>query len=473
MPIGEAPITSYFARVPRKKNRKGLPDPKPAPFKRRRVHDIDDEVEVIGEPVKKEPKRQGSLTFPKDSKKTSRALRHSSLVSTPAPHPHAARDAPTTEARVSSVDLAPVTLPQCSPSIHALRITPSPADYVKGNEVRGKFVALASLPSVYCSDATIDAPESHGATCHGEPPYQDDMPSSSIVPSSQSQYISYSDAAASQPDRFNLSAPPPSQSDISQDEFIPSSQSQYMSASQIPRYRGNMSSDAAVIPSSQSQYITPFPAPVQRDDDGFVVPSLQSQWSFQFPSNGRQDSDPGPLTVELADEEIVPSSQSQFELELLPRTRGRSSSPPGMPVHPSSRLQPEPDIPAPQDIDVEDMFHHSSPRTADAFVDPPADDSQTESDDDVPTLPRPPALSRFHSPEHEDYDLSSGFTNDSVRDMPTDDLGSLGGSEPSSLGSESLPDAVKDFYSMFGNGEGSYPDDFPESLKWSAGDTQD
>ncbi|KAJ7688441.1 hypothetical protein B0H17DRAFT_1068749 [Mycena rosella] len=391
MPVGEVPITSYFTRVPQKKKRKENPHTKSAPAKRKRVHD--DEVED-GEPPKKEPKIQASLTFPKLPKDS---LNLSTSRRSP---PYACGEK---------------TRSRHTPSLHVT--TPSSPTRIVPH-AKGKSVAFASFSCAPARNAPEKAPDAMRETTWGEPPDEDDV-SSFIVPSSQSQYIS--STSPSLPDRVGSL-------------FTPGSPS--------PR-RWNESPNIDIVPSSQSQYFPAPPAPVERDDDGFVVPSSQSQWLLPLHLDGDDDSRPNSSPTSLP---------SQFELELIPRKGGsyRESS------HVSCQ-SPKPSV-QPDRIDVEDMFEDPLVATTDNALDASRADSETESDDDFPPPPRtidPPI--RPPSPEQEEYS------------EPVDD--GCGSSAASSLGS--LPAAVKDFYDMFGSGDSSYPDDFPESLKWRGGETQD
>jgi hypothetical protein len=107
------------------------------------------------------------------------------------------------------------------------------------------------------------------------------------------------------------------------DDAVPSSQSQYFLPFESQRCNESFSVD--FVPSSQSQYMPPTnPGPIQRDDDGFVVPSSQSQCllSREGAENFGVSQD---IIARVADDEVIPSSQSQLELELLPR-RYRSPS---------------------------------------------------------------------------------------------------------------------------------------------------
>jgi hypothetical protein len=111
-------------------------------------------------------------------------------------------------------------------------------------------------------------------------------------------------------------------------------------------------------------------------------------------------------------------------------------------------------------VDVEDVFEAPLAATGDVLV-VEEDDSVTESDDDVPNLPRVIEPSQQSPPGQEGYSIQS------VLD-PDDGSGTTAGSS-----SGSLPSVVRDFYDMFGGEDGSYPDDFPQSLKWTGAETQD
>ncbi|KAJ7638580.1 hypothetical protein FB45DRAFT_903280 [Roridomyces roridus] len=145
------------------------------------------------------------------------------------------------------------------------------------------------------------------------------------------------------------SSPPPTAYQF--DDFVPSSQTQYL----LP-----IESDAETdfIPSSQSQYFPP-----ERDDDGFVVP----QWLL-----------PKEVAKGSPEEEFVPTSQSQFELELQPRIR--------------------PEI-----------------EMAEIFEQPPLDASDSE--DDAPVMPPkpPPAPVRSPSPSQDAFSLSGSSLPDALK----------------------------------------------------------
>ncbi|KAJ6599361.1 hypothetical protein DFH09DRAFT_1130845 [Mycena vulgaris] len=493
MPIGEVPITSYFTRVPQKKKRKKNPETHSASAKRRRLVDAED-----GEPAKKEVKVQGSLTFPKAPQKIAPARTTSRRgVTTPRPSsrdesrllPHVVAPRLPDSSATNILEPSEALHTPRSPSVgsndpHSLIVggpsslsshtpafsrldPPAPPPMAQGDATKRKSVAFASPSSAsgfhHATDASDHAHNVVHDAAWGEPPDEDDAPSLSIVPSSQSQYISSPTLPSpSLPEPFNLFTPG-SQSDASQlDASVPSSQSQYTRPPKLSLRRWNGNDDTDLIPSSQSQYIIATTAPVQRDDDGFVVPSSQSQWLLPVELDGEGNCRPTSSpdgTTSVADDEAIPSSQSQFELELTPwngPARERSPS-----LRPTSGGEPD------LDIDVEDMFENPL-ATTDGVLG--QDDSATESDDDVPAPPRAFEPIPSPSPEHAEYSTQSGFASGDIQSIPDDGFGSAA-SSGSSLGS--LPSAVKDFYDMFGSGDSSYPEDFPQSLKWTGGETQE
>lgn len=319
MPVGEVPLTSYFTRVPQEKKRKENPSPtNSAPAKRKRLNDDGEQVRA----VKKKETKQVSLAFPKakDTRKTapvrtSGGSHHearfpaleSPVVLDPVPDKRPTPPSPASTTTIATGDLIDFTTdsPPLSSSQNTSPCSRNPLPQtprIEQDDIRKvKSLALAHNNDASCRTEARD----------------DDDPSSSFVPSSQTQDIS-------SPNPLNSSLPslpehsesrtlaPPSPFDASQwDDSIPSSQSQYILPIQSsPGHEGEIS-DIDFVPSSQSQYITPTPTAIQRDEDGFVVPSSQSQWLPPFHSYGEVEED-------MAADDEVPSSQSQFELELKP-----------------------------------------------------------------------------------------------------------------------------------------------------------
>ncbi|KAJ7774233.1 hypothetical protein DFH07DRAFT_800714 [Mycena maculata] len=464
MPVGEVPITSYFTRVPPKKKRKENPHIHSAPAKRKRQNDDDEEQKV----QPKKDKQQASLAFPKDSCKTAavrpRAVGASSKRrASPSPPPKT-RVSP----RVSNdpIDLTDDDSPSVSSTSHTSPYTTPKLPQIGQGDKAAKSVAFASLPSVFSIHNNVN----EASNPSWDAASIDDAPSPCFVPSSQTQDISSPNPHPSlptPPEPFRLPVEPPyglsqsedtvpsSQSqytlptqcspqlevDTSGMDFVPSSQSQYMLPS--PQLEVE-ASEINFVPSSQSQYFPPTPAAIQRDDDGFVVPSSQSQWLPPVRLD-EEEASPAKGIICVPDDEI-PSSQSQFELELKPRNHESVIQPPEAP--------PLPDL----DIDITDIFDNPPVDVAPAVVE---DDSATESDDDPPiVLPRIVEPVSPPSPEQGGYSIQSLY------------IGSLDDGGSSGSSAESLPADVKAFYDMV-SGDGSYPDSFPESLKWTDNDTQD
>jgi hypothetical protein len=290
MAVGEVPITSYFTRVPQKKKSKTA---------KRKRHSVDD-PEEDGQPVKKEPRIQPSLPFPRAS--TCRKPAPARVVSPPlVPRPH--------------VCPAGSRIPPPS------RISPpAPLRTAESDAVQSKSVAFATPPSVSAFHHAINPPSDpdNSVADIAHESDEDEIPAASIVPSSQSQYISSPNLATIPGHKRIRISTPGSHSDSFQlDDSIPSSQSQHVPTSPLSPRRWSGNSVIDLVPSSQSQYFAVTPTPVERDDDGFVVPSSQSQWLLPFPLDGEEDISPA-VTGGAAFDESIPSSQSQFEVELAP-----------------------------------------------------------------------------------------------------------------------------------------------------------
>lgn len=77
--------------------------------------------------------------------------------------------------------------------------------------------------------------------------------------------------------------------------------------------------------------------------------------------------------------------------------------------------------------------------------------------DDIQTIAQPaPSPLAFVADHTSSYNISPSLPSRSPRQVAD---------YHESLPAESLPDEVKDFLDMFGGDGGSYPPDFPESLK--------
>ncbi|KAJ7228944.1 hypothetical protein GGX14DRAFT_415910 [Mycena pura] len=408
MPRGELPITSYFTRVPQKKRKASAAlRVRSAPAKRKR---LDDGLQL-------ETSLSDASEIPQHTVNLESTRRSASPKST----------------RLASPHLVSGASASCR---H--RTSPPTIRVGKTRDSRGKSVAFASTASVHAIDLTLDSEDE-----------------TSIVPSSQSQLLR-------SPERPQSSLP-----ESGDDFFVPSSQSQYMLPPQLPRRKDTASTD--FVPSSQSQSMTPLIPPVQ-DDDGFVVPSSQSQWLLPMQSQAEHNR-LFDMAAGVSDDEIIPTSQSQFEIELPPRSttrtpnRRNSSGEPGFASSsPQSYSQPNVD----RGLDLAEIFENSLPAMDLATpLNQDNQDSATESDEDAPTMMPVPSVSDLASPHpsRERYDFESysasqsGFT--APRGAADEDFGSAE-SAGSSLGS--LPGVVKDFYEMFG-GNGSYPQSFPESLR--------
>ncbi|KAJ6516152.1 hypothetical protein C8R45DRAFT_1206270 [Mycena sanguinolenta] len=548
MALGEAPITSYFSRVKRKKNATSHSE-QPVPAKRKRVAEEDTPVA---------PKEQAVLPFSKAPRKTkpARSTPHNTDNMLDAEPPrkklkHTRHSSPPPSSRHAS-NLASSSNTQ-TPFLIDLT-SPDP----KRNGHLGKSIAFASSPPL--SHVTLNSPK-HNSThlnsrqdalsspivsaarhrASSPPPDNVDDP----VPSSQSQFFF---PWESPPRKSNSSAdfvgssqsqhlsPPPVRRD--DDGFVvPSSQSQGLLpvTTTTPVDKDD---DDFIVPSSQSQWLLPVEGdtttgPVDQDDDNFVVPSSQSQWllpdtntdaverdgdDFVVPSSQSQwllpvegdrmtcpDDDDSivpssqsqwllpmnkpksipqkddafvpssqsqcllPMEAEdlTSNDEIIPSSQSQLETELMPRSGYRPSSRDSdeTTAVEASRQLPPPNL----DIDVADMFEDPLPGTP---VAPPEDkdDSATESDNEVLVVStRPSEPVRQSSPE-------PGYSPRCGQSLPDDGCGAgtLGSSQTWASSQGSLPSAVKDFFDMVGSSDSSYPSGFPGSLRggWNCDSTQ-
>ncbi|KAJ7117307.1 hypothetical protein C8R43DRAFT_1037089 [Mycena crocata] len=476
-PAGEIPITSYFTRVPPKKKRKANPplhSDLSAKRKRHAAEDLDEAAQVVKR--EKKEQKQRSLDFSTRGSHSTAPARTSGGTSRRA----AATSGPLFEGdfpisldcgqtqtifgafdashapRLKSNSLASFSLgtetpgsrnsdpSHCSVRFPSSRRNASVERTPRGkpNNAKGKAVSFATPPSV-SQDHPDDGKHSLRNTAHDT--RDNDFLSSSTPLSSQSHNVS-SPAPVNSLLSESLVAGAPGPAASQPDDPVPSSQSQYLSLSP-PSPRRFRSAGVEPVPSSQSQYM--LPTSIERDDDGFVVPSSQSQWLLPVHVDGEYACDSVPHTVDVIEDEIVPSSQSQFELELIPRNGGTcASQAQGIGADCGQLLSP---IAQTSDINAQsmDMFEDPLPPIGNLVAD--RDDSETESDDDPP-----PVLPRVIEHIHPESSVERELEEPSLA---------------SSLGS--LPGAVKDFFDMFGSGSGSYPASFPESLKWKDGDSQD
>ncbi|KAJ7507463.1 hypothetical protein B0H11DRAFT_1967212 [Mycena galericulata] len=421
------------------------PPRKSAPTKRKRLSDDDGDTAVTKEA------KQGSLTFPKDLRKKAPVRTHRDIScdaprdvreppACPNPSPRK-RPAPAPKAS-GPIELPPESISSHQTSSSSRHSLPQLPRIVQCDIPRGKSVALTKLLSISsCPIAPIKDVN------HWVKESDEDTPSSSFIPSSQTQEISSPDP----PKSAFLPLPSASPSLVPRyDDFVPSSQSQYIHHMHCsPRHDVGTTSEIDFVPSSQSQYL------VQHDDDGFVVPSSQSQWLLPV----HLYTEAKDTVIDATDDEI-PSSQTQFELELKPRELFSQRHTSGWEPSSLGVQYPKVSLPPDLDIDITDIFEDPAVSDAAPAID---DDSPTESDDDGPIV-LPPIVTpvRPPSPQQDVFSLQSGYTGITPAD---------GGSSGSSSGS--LPAAVKDFYDMVGSGDGSYPDSFPESLKWTDQETQE
>ncbi|GLB33514.1 hypothetical protein LshimejAT787_0103980 [Lyophyllum shimeji] len=207
--------------------------------------------------------------------------------------------------------------------------------------------------------------------------------------------------------------------------------------------------------------------PVLEDDDGHrYVHSSQSQHMLPFHVSPRKNRDkaqyhssssPVPDDATLSSgEEVIPSSQSQIETEL----------------DMSRRISEYCPLPLPMGAATES----SSSRNFDWYASPPearrlplgegpsARGTVNESLDNGSTAGRLPAI---EDPNSATEDESENEDAAVPPDRPAGDAEDQGVSQSQEVMDypSTLPDAVKEFRAMFGEGEGSYPDDFPMSLR--------
>lgn len=224
--------------------------------------------------------------------------------------------------------------------------------------------------------------------------------------------------------------------------------------------------DGHVVPTSQSQEISLTQLSPRRIRAGLLFSSCMPK--------------PGPL-------DIVPTSQSQSEVETtdiswttsrsLGKNFVRSASTKGWRLLGRSQSNPG--------LDITHIFEDDDTDRRDSLPTPSMTQytSSTDSDpeyDDYPfsTNPadRPPVNLTQNSsatesdPDYEAYPFSTnpadrptmGEDGDTTIVAPMQEEGdTMTGTCPE----EGLPDAVKDFRDMFGVGDGSYPEDFPMSLR--------
>ncbi|PBL02753.1 hypothetical protein ARMGADRAFT_1159248 [Armillaria gallica] len=380
---------------------------------------------------------------------------------TPAPEPSHAVTPPT-----------PVSIPDhgpsCSPTSffsrpeHSEAALPIPSTPVRRHVT---YSGVSSIPSP--SALTHDSPLNRLSRRHTVQMLR----SPSVIPSSQptqdDQWLALSVT--------RVATPPPAPPTISQnlpmvplpafDENVsgPSSPRPL-----YPRVDDDHVQDDHVVPTSQSQEISLSQLSPRRIRAGLLFSSYMPK--------------PGPL-------DIVPTSQSQSEVEItdiswitsrsLDRNFVRSASSKGWRTIGRSQSDPG--------LDITHMFEDGD--ITDRGNNPPAPSmtqytSSTDSDpeyDDYPfsTNPadRPPVNLTQNSSATEsdpDYDAYPFSTNPADRPTVEEDGDTTivapreEEEEDTMIGTcleGSLPDAVKDFRDMFGVGDGSYPEDFPMSLR--------
>ncbi|RDB23181.1 hypothetical protein Hypma_009653 [Hypsizygus marmoreus] len=302
----------------------------------------------------------------------------------------------------------------------------------------------------------------HESTDTSESSHRDDasglpVPSQSLVPSSQTQdyggvllddspgpskLSSYSSASCLSP-RF-LRPHLPNQSTLTSagiaegnddGEFVESSQSQYMLPLHVsPRWKRNMLRTYFSDPPSSSERNMPRLAEE-------TIPSSQSQEIELTISRG------------IAISECLPCVGAHAARSSPKRFRTRDHGQPSFQDRtPSEELF---SVPL-RRINVDEMPQEDSEvlQPDIAFANPHPDESTTEdeSDDESSIVPA----------------RSAGRTTYSKATRIETTIGvlsaqSLSGESGNLL--ESLPEAVEDFRNMFGEGDGSYPDDFPMSLR--------
>ncbi|KAK0190752.1 hypothetical protein F5146DRAFT_1045599 [Armillaria mellea] len=234
-----------------------------------------------------------------------------------------------------------------------------------------------------------------------------------------------------------------------------------------PRVDDYCVQDDHVVPTSQSQEISLSQLSPRRIRAGLLFSSCVFK--------------PSPL-------DIVPTSQSQSEVEItdiswitsrsLDRNFVRSTSAKGWRALGRSQSDPG--------IDITHMFEDDD--NTDRGDNPPAPSmtqytSSTDSDPEYDEYPfstnpadRPPINPTQNSSATEsdpDYDAYPFSTNPADRPMVEEDgdttiVAPREEEEDTMIETcpeGSLPDAVKDFRDMFGIGDGSYPEDFPMSLR--------
>ncbi|KAJ7368040.1 hypothetical protein DFH08DRAFT_12957 [Mycena albidolilacea] len=457
MPLGEAPITSYFARAPKRKKNPASPAHTP-PEKRKRVEEEAPVVQTLLPFTKASRKTKPARTTPDGTDRKPRWTAAHKATTHISPVPNL----PSSSTRSRTPPLIDLTSPEpkrkgrasvefVTPPLRFHDILNSSKNPTNLNnhpdaistsipqpdDITSPNPTTSPLPDGF--DDSVPSSQSQHYFPWESPPRRTKPASVDVVPSSQSQHL-----------------PPPTAEPVERGEdgfVVPSSQSQWL----LPM-EGDPTTDPVeqddddlVVPSSQSQWLLPMePEPVEPEDDSFV-PSSQSQWLL--PMEGAAVSSP-----EIdPDDEIIPSSQSHLETELIPR----SGYKPPRRASLQSSLPPS-DL----DIDVADMFEGPLPVTPAVRED--KDDSATESDDDVPAVPpRPSEPAQPSALVHDEYSLQYELGSYTARSLPDD--GFSGGTSE-----ESLPGAVKDFFDMVGSSEGSYPSGFPESLrgKWSCDATQ-
>ncbi|KAK7061500.1 NAD(P)-binding protein [Favolaschia claudopus] len=452
MPIGEAPITSYFSRAPSKKYHKNTG----SAFKRKRVEeDSDDEVQVV--------KKQVVLPF-------SKATGNKSAQTTSHTGPSIKRD-PHTPRRLNRTPSHTVPIASSSLSSPIIDLTSPPPKRHRPATREGKSVAFASPP-------LEPAYETAGDDVLFVEPFKNPKTPGLLFALSQPESVE-DNVPSSQSQHLTLSQPSQGRDEPSTVEFVPSSQSQYLLPRLATISRSAEEDDHYIVPSSQSQWLVPNHPDIGNDDEDVVVQSSQSQSQWLRPN---QAEEPEPVEEDertregqdersadlLAYDQVIPSSQSDSDTELAPKTAYRSPNRARRKTGTSS--QPERDVShtAAEDlrIDLADIFESPVPETGAPPREEQQNSSATESDDEFPLmLPQPSKSAQRSSPPAEvrssQDDLAGGRTFPDIE-----------GSIESSQGS--LPSAMKDFYDMLGSSQGSYPSSFPQSLRggWSRDPTQ-
>ncbi|KAF9534954.1 hypothetical protein CPB83DRAFT_843224 [Crepidotus variabilis] len=251
-------------------------------------------------------------------------------------------------------------------------------------------------------------------------------------------------------DEFQTQAGPPWSmvSADSEEMSVPSSQSQ-------------LSDDVELSMPPPRTLLTSKSTLLDFDDDDDFVPSSQSQPSLNIITSPRRR----PRKVQPEATFEIPTSQSQErELEIPPefinRDQGRNS-----PRKSPTKL--------PQRTLSDELFPIPIQESPFAGIFPDVDNLADTEDPPGDTANFPPSQGSVTESETEDEDQEDSrrlHKASSIRKPKFSQLSTTQSSQ-SSIASyadasfSSLPDAVREFRSMFGEGDGSYPADFPESLR--------